>query len=74
MHANGFGRLLPGFAADMVVVKGDPFTSLPENPEIVAVVSNGKLHQQAELFKAVENYADTIWSEPIGAAFRYRSA
>lgn len=70
--ADGVGRLLPGAAADMVVVKGDPFASFPDQPEIVAVVANGRLYTQAELFAAAGICAGDVLSDPMGAAFRDR--
>jgi hypothetical protein len=73
MGAKGVGTLLPGSAADLVVVKGDPFASLPDHPEVVAVVANGRLYRQSELLTEADSYSDAVLSEPIGAAFRDRS-
>ena len=43
------GRLSPGAAADMVVVRGNPLQRIPATPDIVTVVLDGVFHRPADL-------------------------
>ena len=69
------GRLGPGSAADLVVVRGDPTRHLPLVPEITAVLCAGVLHHPAELLAAAQQAAAAPVDDPWAAQFqRHREA
>jgi len=67
------GRLQPGCAADLVLVSGDPTTTLTDHPDIIATVRDGKLYHPAELKARSLDYARNIEHEPMGIEFRKRA-
>ena len=58
------GRLAPGSAADMVLVRGNPLKLIPAQPDIVMVIRNGVVYRPEELLTAVEqSLADEPWAD-----------
>ena len=45
------GRLKPGMVADMVIIDGDPLTTIADTLQIEAVISNGRYFKVAQLTK-----------------------
>lgn len=64
------GRLRTGSAADLVVVRGDPTQSVPERPDIAAVVRAGVAYQQADLLSEAQEMARSVTQDPWSAQFR----
>lgn len=54
MRRPELGRLGPGSAADLVVVRGNPLEEIPRRPGIVRVMRGGVLHEPADLLKQTE--------------------
>ena len=63
------GRLCPGAAADMVVVRGDPTERIPERPEIPMVVRNGVVYRPDALLASADAAKGTLKEEPWGLQF-----
>ena len=71
------GRLSPGSAADLVLVRGNPLERFPEQPDVAGVMRQGTFYRPAELLAAAETAASTLKEEPWGRQFalhRARSA
>jgi len=64
------GRLRPGYAADFVVVNGDPTVRITAVPEIQAVVRDGQVYDPGALQEQSAAYAATIEDELVGMEFR----
>ena len=64
------GRLAAGSSADLVIVRGDPTSAIPEDPKIIAVARNGRLYRPAELATAAFKVAATVNDDPWAAQFR----
>lgn len=67
------GRLLPGYAADMVVVAGDPTMTMTDRPQIEVVVKDGTIYRPDDLRRAAEGFVDTLTTEPWGINFREKT-
>ena len=63
------GRLAAGFAADIVLVKGNVTGRIPESPDIRAVVRGGRLYRPAELIAAAKTEDADPLRDPMGIAF-----
>lgn len=68
------GRLRPGFAADFVLVAGDPTSSLTAHPDIVATVRAGRLYHPADLKTRSLDYARNLAHEPMGIEFQQKAS
>lgn len=68
------GRLLPGYAADLAVVAGDPTVQMTDRPKIHAVVKDGIVQQPDDLRRASAAFAVTLETEPWGILFRKAAA
>ena len=66
----GVGRLAAGSAADLVFVRGDPTSRIPDMPEMPLVVRSGRVHRPAELIAAAAREVEGIESDPACTAFR----
>ncbi len=61
------GRLTPGSAADMVLVRGNPLDAIPSSPDILMTVQRGVAYRPEDLL-AVQ--ADSFVDEPWAVQFR----
>jgi hypothetical protein len=52
------------------LVIGDPTVTMPDRPEISAVVRDGVVYSPDELHRQSVTYAATLDGEPMGIAFR----
>jgi imidazolonepropionase-like amidohydrolase len=66
MGQDQLGRLRPGSAADLVMVRGNPLERIPERPEVVMVMRQGKIFRLADLRAASAAAAATMAEEPWG--------
>jgi hypothetical protein len=69
------GRLRPGAAADMVLVRGNPTERIPERPDVVAVMRHGTVYRPGCLLAAAAAATATVDNEPWGLQLaRHRAA
>ena len=61
------GRLSPGSAADMVLIRGNPLECIPSRPDIVMIIHNGVVYRQEDLLAAVEQ---SLEDEPWAIQFK----
>ena len=61
------GRLTPGSAADMVLVRGDPLECIPSRPDIVLVVRDGVVYRPEDLLPTTQQSLD---DEPWAVQFK----
>ncbi|MCC6444995.1 MAG: amidohydrolase family protein [Armatimonadetes bacterium] len=64
------GRLASGSAADLVIIRGDPTREIPAEPDIIAVLKNGKAYQPTELRAKAAQDASTVTEDPWGIQFQ----
>ena len=69
LRLSAHGRLHPGYAADLILVAGDPTAKLPDRPEIAAVVKDGMIYRPADLHRMVAAEVITLEREPWGIYF-----
>ena len=70
LNRPGLGRLQPGSAADLVVVRGDLTAAIPQQPDITAVVRGGVAHQPSHLLAEARKVASRVTEDPWSAQFR----
>jgi hypothetical protein len=63
------GRLAPGAAADFVVIRGDPTTRIPVDPDIVAVAHDGIVHTRGQLLDRAKREASSAEGDPWSDQF-----
>ena len=63
------GRLSPGAAADMVVVKGNPLQRIPSRPDIVNVILDGVFYRPADLLAHTREASSILEDEPWALQF-----
>jgi imidazolonepropionase-like amidohydrolase len=63
------GRLAPGAAADFVVIRGDPTTGIPVEPDIVAVAHDGIVQTPRQLFDRAKREASSAEGDPWSDQF-----
>jgi len=66
MGQSHLGRLRPGAAADMVLVRGNPLERIPERPDVVGVIRQGTVYRPDDLLAAAATAASTVNEEPWG--------
>ncbi len=69
LGAERIGRLDAGCIADIVLVKGDPSTRIPERPDIEAVIRGGEWLQPADLLAAARTEGADVEHDPWGPEF-----
>ena len=68
------GRLAPGAAADMVVVRGNPLEEIPSRPDIAMTVQGGEAYRPEDLLAAQDNsLADEPWADQLRRHYETRS-
>ncbi len=67
------GRLLPGYAADLTIVVGDPTVTMTDRPQIAFVVKDGTVHRPDDLRQASTAFVATLDAEPWGINFREKA-
>lgn len=65
------GRLSPGSAADMVLVRGNPLEGIPAQPDIAMIVHNGDVYKPEDLLAAEEPAEEALEDEPWAVQFRH---
>jgi imidazolonepropionase-like amidohydrolase len=60
------GRLRPGAAADLVLVRGNPLDRIPERPDVIAVVRQGTAFRPTSLQATAQAAADSAAAYPWG--------
>lgn len=74
MGQSQLGRLLPGSAVDLVLVRGNPMERIPERPDIALVIRHGTVYRPDDLLAAAETAASTLREEPWGLQFALHRA
>ncbi len=69
LDVENIGRLAPGCVADIVVVKGDPTTRIPDRPQIEAVLRGGDVYRPCRLFAKAKDEGSDVCSDPWGREF-----
>ena len=70
LRQSQLGRLRPGSAADLVLVRGNPTEQIPEKPDIVGVIRQGVAYRPDDLLAAAKTAISTLNEEPWGIQFR----
>jgi len=70
LNDDRLGRIAPGAAADLVVVRGDPTRGTPVRPEMTLVVRAGKTFAPNDLLVSARRDARNAAGDPWQAAFR----
>jgi len=64
------GRIRSGMPANLSVVRGNPTTQIPAEPQIVTVLRNGKQFRPDELIRSALPLASSVTTDPWGRQFR----
>jgi imidazolonepropionase-like amidohydrolase len=67
------GRLRPGAAADIAVIRGDPLAVLPDAPELVVVMKDGVVLAPAKLLAEAARVRDDLADEPWQQQFAWHA-